>query len=102
MNRIYLSGPMSGLPDRNFPIFNSVAARLRSLGFEVVNPTDFNPDGELWRSCLRRSISDLMTCDTIALLEGWSGSDGSFLELSIANRLGITAVNAQDLLTSSR
>ena len=41
MKRIYLSGPMSGLPELNFPAFHAEAARLRALGFEVVNPADF-------------------------------------------------------------
>ncbi|MWK56955.1 DUF4406 domain-containing protein, partial [Pseudomonas otitidis] len=29
MKRIYLSGPMSGLPDENRPAFNAEATRLR-------------------------------------------------------------------------
>jgi len=29
INRIYLSGPMTGIADYNFPAFNAAAARLR-------------------------------------------------------------------------
>jgi recombination protein RecT len=36
MKRIYISGPMTGLPELNFPAFNAEAARLRALGFEAV------------------------------------------------------------------
>jgi hypothetical protein len=38
MKRLYLSGPMSNLPDLNFPAFHSMAARLRAAGHQVVNP----------------------------------------------------------------
>ncbi|MCW5236165.1 DUF4406 domain-containing protein [Verminephrobacter eiseniae] len=38
MKRIYISGPMSGLPDLNFAAFHAKARRLHALGCEVVNP----------------------------------------------------------------
>ena len=31
MTRIYIAGPMSGLPDLNYPAFNAMAERLRAL-----------------------------------------------------------------------
>lgn len=43
MKRIYISGPMTGLPEKNFPAFNAEANRLRALGFDVVNPVDVTP-----------------------------------------------------------
>nr|WP_301338073.1 DUF4406 domain-containing protein [Pseudomonas aeruginosa] len=33
--RIYLAGPMTGLPEHNFPAFHAEAARLRHLGCEI-------------------------------------------------------------------
>ena len=38
MKRIYVAGPMSGLPAFNFPAFHEAAADLRACGFDVVNP----------------------------------------------------------------
>ncbi|MBE8594033.1 DUF4406 domain-containing protein [Pseudomonas sp. MAFF 301449] len=99
MKRIYLSGPMSGLPELNFPLFHAETARLRGLGYEVVNPAEVNPGGGSWGECMRRDIVELLNCDTIALLKGWAGSDGAFLELTIASRLGMTVVSAHDLVT---
>jgi hypothetical protein len=44
MKKIYLSGPMTGLPDLNFPAFHAEAARLRALGYDVINPAEL-PEG---------------------------------------------------------
>lgn len=69
MRRIYLAGPMTGLPELNFPLFKSEAARLRALGFDVVNPAEISPDpGACWRACMKADIRELVTCDAIALL----------------------------------
>ena len=32
MTRIYIAGPMSGLPELNYPAFNAMAERLRAHG----------------------------------------------------------------------
>ena len=42
---IYVSGPMSGLPDLNFPAFHAAAAELRALGHTVVNPAEKQSKG---------------------------------------------------------
>lgn len=72
MKRIYISGPMTGMPNMNFPAFNAEAERLRTLGFDVVNPVEINPDPDAsWQDCMRRDLAALLTCDTLALLDGW-------------------------------
>ncbi|VVO21752.1 DUF4406 domain-containing protein [Pseudomonas fluorescens] len=98
MKRLYLSGPMSNLPDLNFPAFHAMTARLRAAGHQVVNPAEINPDGGTWDECMRRDIVALMDCDTVAMLLGWLNSEGAFLEVTIAQRLGMKVVNAQDLV----
>lgn len=97
MKTIYLSGPMSGLPDLNFPAFNAEAARLRHLGYTVVNPADINTDSADWHQCLRADIRAMMDCDTLALLGGWQQSVGAHLELHIAHRVGLHVVMAADI-----
>ena len=96
-NRLYLSGPMSGLPDLNFPAFNAEAQRLRDLGYEVINPVELNPDGGTWHECMRRDIAALMDCDKVVLLDGWEKSAGACLEKDIAARVGIPAGLAKEL-----
>ena len=72
MKRIYIAGPMTGLPDLNFPAFHAEAARLRALGYEVSNPAEINPDPTAgWEACMRADIAELVKCDGVALLPGW-------------------------------
>lgn len=40
--KIYLAGPMSGLPDLNYPEFNRVTALLEGVGLKVRNPAQID------------------------------------------------------------
>jgi Domain of unknown function (DUF4406) len=86
--RWYIAGPMTGHKDLNFPAFNAEAQRLRSLGYEVVNPAEINSDPNAgWHECMRKDIKELMGCDGVALLPGWESSRGARLEHTIASGL---------------
>ena len=88
--RVYVSGPMTGLPNLNFPAFNRAAEHLRSLGHEVVNPAESPlPDGLPWSDYLRHDIAEIVTCDAIHMLRGWRTSKGARLERHIAIALGL-------------
>lgn len=92
MARIYISGPMTGLPDLNFPAFHEAAAKLRALGHDVVNPAELDAADAVpmaWADYMRRDIVHLMACDGVALLPGYTGSKGARLELHIAEALGL-------------
>ena len=96
MKRVYIAGPMTGLPELNFPAFHAAAARLRRLGLEVVNPAEINAGTTLgWADCMRADIAQLVTCDSIALLPGWEKSRGASLERHIAETLGMRVVLAE-------
>lgn len=99
MKRIYLSGPMTGIVDFNFPAFNAEAKRLRGLGYAVVNPVDVNPDPDTpWHECMRNDLRELLTCDTLALLPGWTESKGAHLEMHVAHRVGMRIVIAAEVV----
>jgi hypothetical protein len=99
MSRIYISGPMSNLPEWNFPAFNAAAKGLRELGFDVVNPAEVNPDTTMtWEQCLRMDIKQLCDCDSLVLLKGWQNSKGAQLELHVAHRLGLAIAHIEDML----
>lgn len=96
---IYLSGPMTGIADSNFPAFHAAAAELRRRDFIVVNPAELNPEHGLpWSTYLRRDIAELVKCDGLALLPGWQDSRGACLERHIAEQLGMPVCRVQDLL----
>jgi len=100
--RVYIAGPMTGLPEHNFPAFDSAARRLEKAGWEVVNPADnFGGLTNLPRaSYLRVDVSLLLQCDALALLPGWEESSGAQLEYLLARELELPifdATNGQPL-----
>ena len=77
VTRIYIAGPMTGIEKYNYPAFNAKAAELRALGHHVENPAENPvPDCGSWEAYMRMAITQLMTCDEIHLLPGWTGSVG--------------------------
>jgi hypothetical protein len=93
MIRVYLAGPMTGIPEFNFPAFNRAAASLRASGYFVINPVEIDSDTTgKWEDYLRKDIPQLLTCDQIALLPGWENSRGAKLEKHIADALGMRPI----------
>lgn len=89
--RLYIAGPMSGLPEFNYPAFREAEAVLRALGYAVESP---HHNGETdcgtvysWDWYMRRAIAQLITCNGVALLPGWEMSRGATLEHLIARGL---------------
>lgn len=102
---IYIAGPMTGVEDFNYPLFNKTAETLRSQGFTVFNPaetesenTDYPYQQAPWDWYLRRAIRKLTHCDLIVLLPGYENSKGASLELSIALSLGIGQTTLEEFL----
>lgn len=106
--KIYLSGPMTGIPDYNFPAFDTAADHLRAMGHEVFNPAENDREngfdftgtqgheaaehGFDLRKALKQDLAWI--CDhaeAIALLDGWSASKGAMAEVTLAAALGLTA-----------
>lgn len=88
---LYLCGPMSGLPDFNYPAFHLAAARLRALGYQVTNPAENGlPKDAPWTQHMRADIKALVECDGLALLPGHEHSKGARVEIELALNLGIT------------
>lgn len=86
---IYISGPMSGLPDDNKPSFNAAAKLLRSQGHKVISPAEIEVPEPSWVNYLKEDIRQLLDADTIVMLPGWRNSRGAMLEHYIATALGI-------------
>lgn len=97
--RIYLSGPMTGIPDYNIPAFTEAAERLRRAGFEVVNPAENGlPHDAEWHRHMRVDIANMMTCEGLVTLPGWQASRGAKLECDIAVRLDMPVASVETVL----
>lgn len=96
--KFYLAGPMTGIPDLNFPRFHEEAARLRALGHQIINPAELNPTSSDWLECMRIDIRELVMCDGVAMLAGWRKSRGATLEHDIGMRLGLQVIEAAELV----
>lgn len=97
MKRIYIAGPMTGLPDFNYPAFHAEAARLRALGYHVENPAE-NPAQPTWDAYMRQAMRQMLTCDCVALMPGWADSRGATLERYVAQQVGIEVIAASSII----
>jgi hypothetical protein len=94
MNRIYISGKITGLPKEEvFEKFDTAEKKLAAQGFEVVNPIKngllFEAD---WNEHMKKDIQQLLTCDFLYLLPDWKNSKGAKLEKKIAESLNMKQI----------
>ena len=110
--KIYIAGPMRGLPEFNFPAFYAAATELRRLGHTVFNPAERdnehhgvdiskgNETGDEFQAAaqhgfnLREALgSDLAficaEADAIYMLPNWEASRGARAEYATAVALGL-------------
>lgn len=114
--KVFLCGPMSGLPDYNYPLFHDVTYKLREQGYLVENPAEnaatIRP-GDLHKATyMRMSIAQLLgtdrilgnaivsspMCEMVVVLPGWQDSLGAMAEVSLAWAIGLPVVDADTLL----
>jgi len=112
MNKVYIAGPMSGIPQFNYPAFDAAAAILRAQDYEIQSPAEMDDpnireaalasetgnfrefDGilernghqpETWGDFLSRDVKLVADeIDAIVLLPGWEASRGARLEVFVA------------------
>jgi len=119
LSKMYLAGPMRGIPNLNFPAFMAAAAALRAAGNEVFNPaerdnkkhgTDISvgniTGSEEYASkqhgfSLREALADDLEyicthADAIVLLPGWWDSKGVRAELATAEALKLEVIEYED------
>ena len=91
---VYLSGPMTGLPDFNRPAFHAAAAALREQGYVVINPAevDLGP-AATWSDYMRIHLAEIARRVTqVFVLPGWESSRGAQLEVHVARSLELPVV----------
>lgn len=99
--KCYLAGPMTGIPQFNFPAFDRACDDLRSLGYEIISPHEQDSAavqaaarasltgalmegkiaGETWGRILARDVRLVADeVEGIVFLPGWENSNGALLE----------------------
>lgn len=102
--RIYIAGPMRGIPEFNFPRFHAVTQAFRANGHEVFSPAERDSErhggvniaagnkagcieqattmhGFSLRDALNDDLHYICTrAEVVALLPGWEKSDGAQAE----------------------
>ena len=98
---LYVSGPMTGLPEFNYPAFHEAKKRLRAAGHSVISPADLpiRDDWE-WIDYILADIDSVFAVDGVATLDAHEQSKGARIECRIAERRGIPVATVEDWLES--
>jgi hypothetical protein len=93
--KVYLAGPMTGLPGFNFRAFDKARDELTHQGYDVISPADLERKrtSRSYSEALRDDIAHLVKCEAIYLLRGWQFSVGAKLELAVARTVGMRVMH---------
>jgi nucleoside 2-deoxyribosyltransferase len=85
---IYLAGPVTGHPDYRTR-FHEAAQALRKAGWAVWSPPEHFAADAPWAAVMRICLGVLVTCEGVAVLDGWEASRGASLEVQVAQACAI-------------
>lgn len=117
--RIFISGPVTGMPANNVAEFAIVAYTLREAGHQVYSPVESIPakcsHEQAMTMCLHelsRGAREAYACtnkvifepwyDAMVQLDGWEDSDGAQLEAEVADACGIERMTLGEALRKQR
>ena len=117
--RIYISGPVSGMPDNNVAAFATAAYRLRQAGHEVYSPVEFIPSRFSHQQAILMCLRELTRnsgavpagmgkhalkprYEVMVQLDGWQESLGAQLEAEVADACGIERMTLDEFLEKPR
>lgn len=110
--KVYIAGPMTGIPYFNFPAFDQAAAKLRKRGYLPLSPADIDrkagfdaldmPEDSDWftlpkglnlREIVRRDVLAIVDeADGYYTLPGWEASKGARAEVALCEWLGLRKI----------
>lgn len=86
--KIYISGPITGMPNGNAEAFEIATRQLEKAGYRVISPINNGRPGDAeWSLHMRADIIVMLGCDGVALLDGWRKSVGARIEMGLADYL---------------
>ena len=95
---VYISGPMTGRPQSNYPAFHDAEARLRARGHDVINPA---VTGEAdtkhmervdWHDYMASALLRIRHATAICFLPGHEESFGARIEELVGQKMGLETV----------
>ena len=87
---LYLAGPMTGIQHHNTPAFRRIAAKLRTAGHFVYDPSEAVPAGATYRQAMSLDLGWIChSGEGMVLLRGWRDSRGAVVEEALARALEI-------------
>lgn len=95
---VYLSGPMTGLPDYNRAAFNLRAEAFKALGYSVNNPADISVTHGTDKSYgfyFKRALRLMLESDVVYVFGDTSNSAGVQMELKVAEMAGMPIVREE-------
>ena len=105
--KVYLAGPMRGIPEFNFPLVKSAAKDLRQRGMLVFSPAErdlnrdhFDPlhdEAKTLRYYMQYDLRAVCKCDAVVVLPNWKKSQGARLEVYVARECEIPILRYPDL-----
>lgn len=85
---VYISGPITDIPDLNKPEFLKYEKALLALGYNVINPHNITAHLDIskftWEDFMTIDIPFLLICENVVCLDGWQSSKGARLEIALA------------------
>lgn len=98
---VYISGPMTGLPDFNRKAFDEAEERIIAAGASYVcNPSHLGDPSRTHEYHMTKDLHELTWMDStktfydaIVLLPGWESSNGASLEVLVAIACGMEVIH---------
>lgn len=108
---VYISGPMRGLPDSNFPAFDKAQLLAESLGYKVISPAQMDredkdqpekdseggnlPTHNQTIKYAKRDTKAVIKSTHIAMLPGFKDSKGAMAEFYLAKWIELPILDAE-------